>query len=252
MPRPPPDDPAMTDTATRELDRPIEREVTPLIRICAFGARVVARAISRIRIEGAIASIPREGPVLVVANHASNFDSVVLGAWLTPRLGRRLHWLGKKELFDWPVFGWLARNGGVHPVDREAADIDAFRLAKRILDEDNVLFVFPEGTRSPDGTLQEARDGVALLALRTGATIVPIGVGGSAAVWPKGQRLPHPGGRVTVRIGEAFRLEDVIPPGSDRRTAKTVATDQIMRRIAALLPAAQRGAYGGSDEGSVR
>ena len=61
------------------------------------------------------------------------------------------------------------RNGGVHPVDREAADVEAFRLAKRILDEGHVLFVFPEGTRSPDGALQEARDGVAVLALRTGA-----------------------------------------------------------------------------------
>ena len=74
---------------------------------------------------------------------------IVIGSWLMPKLGRRIHWLGKKELFDWPLVGWAAANGGVHPVDRGAADVEAFRLAQRILDEGNVLFVFPEGTRSP-------------------------------------------------------------------------------------------------------
>ena len=117
----------------------------------------------------------------------------MLGSWLIPRLGRRIHWLGKKELFDWPIVGWTAAHGGVHPVDRGAADVEAFRLAQRILDEGNILFVFPEGTRSPDGSLQEARDGLALLALRTGAPIVPLGIAGSYGVWPSGQKLPHPG-----------------------------------------------------------
>ena len=137
----------------------------------------------------------------------------MLGAWLTPTLGRRIHWLGKKELFDWPVVGWLAQNGGVHPVDRGAADVEAFRLASRILDEGNILFVFPEGTRSADGALQAARDGVAVLALRTGAPIVPIGIGGSNGVWPRGQKMPHPGGRVTVRVGRPFRVADELAAG---------------------------------------
>ena len=230
----------------------LESSITPLIATLALGGRVFARGMSRIHIEGDLAAIPREGPVIIAANHASNFDAVVLGAWLTPALGRRIHWLGKKELFAWPVVGWAARNGGVHPVDRGAADADAFRLARRILDEGHVLFVFPEGTRSADGALHEARDGVAVLALRTGAAIVPIGIAGSNGVWPRGQKLPHPGGRVTVKVGEAFRLADVLPPGTDRKTAKGLATDVIMRRIAALLPPAQRGVYGGSNGDPVR
>jgi 1-acyl-sn-glycerol-3-phosphate acyltransferase len=223
---------------------PIDSATTPLIRSLAFGGRLFARGMSRIRFEGAIDEIPREGPVIIAANHASNFDAVVLGAWLTPTLGRRIHWLGKKELFDWPVVGWVAQNGGVHPVDRGAADVEAFRLARRILDEGNILFVFPEGTRSADGALQAARDGVAVLALRTGAPIVPIGIGGSNGVWPRGQKLPHPGGHVTVRVGRPFRVADELPAGTDRRTAKGLATDLIMRRIAELLPPAQRGVYG--------
>ena len=222
----------------------IDSSITPLLTLLTFGGRIFGRAMSRVSIEGALDEIPRDGPLIIAANHASNLDVPVIGSWLIPRLGRRIHWLGKKELFDWPIIGWAAANGGVHPVDRGAADVDAFRLAQRIVDEGHVLFVFPEGTRSPDGALQEARDGVALLAQRTGASIVPIGVDGAYRVWPKGQRLPHPGGHITVRVGRPFRVADELPPGTDRKSAKGLATTLIMRRIAALLPLGQRGIYG--------
>ncbi len=185
--------------------------------------------------------------MIIAANHASNLDAVVLGSWIIPRIGRRFQWLGKKELFEWPVVGYLARHGGVHPVDRSTADVEAYRLAKRILDEGHVLFVFPEGTRSADGTLHEARDGVASLALRTGAPIVPVAISGSDRVWPRGQMLPRPGGRVTVRVGAPFRVADALPAGTDRRDAKGLATTILMRRIAALLPERQRGVYADHD-----
>ena len=110
-----------------------------------------------------------------------------------------------------------------------------------------MLFVFPEGTRSHDGGLQAARDGVAVLALRTGAPIVPVGIAGSYGRWPRGQKLPHPGGHVTVRVGSPFRLDELIPPGVDKRAAKGLATTILMRRIAELLPPAQRGVYAGAD-----
>ena len=223
---------------------PIESSITPLISTLTFGGRIFARAMSRITVEGAIDEIPRDGPLILTANHASNLDAVVLGSWLMPKLGRRIHWLGKKELFAWPIVGWAAANGGVHPVDRGAADVDAFRLARRILDEGHILFVFPEGTRSPDGSLQQARDGIAVLALRTGAPIVPLGIAGSNRVWPRGQKLPRPGGHVTVRVGQPFRPTELLPPDTDRRTAKGLVTTMIMERIAALLPPSQRGVYG--------
>lgn len=223
---------------------PIDDSITPLIATLTFGGRIFGRAMSRITVEGAIDEIPHDGPVILAANHASNLDAVVLGSWLMPRLGRRIHWLGKKELFDWPVVGWAAANGGVHPVDRGGADIDAFRLAQRILDEGHILFVFPEGTRSPDGQLQKAQDGVAVLAIRTGAPIVPLAIAGSNRVWPKGQKFPHPGGHVTARVGRRFRPSDELPPDTDRRIAKPLVTRMIMERIAALLPPSQRGVYG--------
>jgi 1-acyl-sn-glycerol-3-phosphate acyltransferase len=227
---------------------PLEASVTPLIRGVAVAGRLFAQALTRVRVEGDVGGIPASGPVILASNHVSNLDGVVLGAWLVPVIPRRIHWLGKKEMFDWPVMGWIARNGGVHPVDRGGADVEAFRLAQRILDEGHVLLIFPEGTRSPDGRLQQARDGLAMLALRTGAPIVPIGVADSDRVWPRGQKLPRPrpGTRVKVRIGSPFRLADELPADLDRRTAKARGTELIMRRIAALLPPRQRGAYGES------
>src|SRR4029077_14274557 len=112
-------------------------------------------------------------------------------------------------------------------------------------------------------------DGVAVLALRTGAPIVPLAIAGSNREWPQGQTLPHPGGhvpargggpahpaphaggRVTARVGPPPPPADELPPGTDRRTAKPLVTRMIMERIAALLPASQRGVYG-AHEGLVR
>jgi 1-acyl-sn-glycerol-3-phosphate acyltransferase len=222
----------------------LESRITPLIRIVAFGARLISRSITRVRVEGDLAAIPREGPVILAANHISNADPVLVGAWLTPALGRRIHWLGKKEMFDWPVVGWVARNGGVLPVDRGAADVDAFRMASRVLEAGQVLVIFPEGTRSPTGELQPPKDGLAMLALRTGATIVPIGISNTDRVWPKGRKLPRLGGHATMRIGEPFKIADLLPREIDRKAAKRLATTVIMRRIAALLDPRHRGPYG--------
>jgi 1-acyl-sn-glycerol-3-phosphate acyltransferase len=227
-----------------DADRPVEGHLTPLISTVALGARTIARSITRVRVEGAIDEIPSEGPVILAANHISNADAVIIGAWLTKKLGRRIHWLGKKEMFDWPILGWVFRNGGVHPVDRGGADVDAFRTAERVLDEGHVLMIFPEGTRSPTGELQKPKDGLAVLALRSGAPIVPIGIADTDRVWPRGRRLPRPGGHATMRVGRPFRLADELPEGLDRKRAKTLATDLIMRRIAAELPPRHRGPYG--------
>lgn len=218
--------------------------LTPLITAVAFGSRVLARSITRVRVEGELDEIPRDGPLILAANHISNADPVVIGAWLTPALGRRIHWLGKREMFEWPIVGWMARNGGVVPVDRGGADVEAFRIAQRVLEAGQVLMVFPEGTRSRDGVLQQPKDGLAMLALRTGAPIVPIGVSESDRVWPRGQKLPRPGGRIVMRVGRPFQVQEELPEGIDRKAAKAAATDVIMRRIAAELAPRHRGPYG--------
>ena len=206
---------------------------------------MLAHALASVKVVGAIKEIPRNGPLIVAANHASAGDPVFVGAFLTPKLGRRLNWLGKRELFDVPILSWLARHGGVHAVERGAADVEAFRIAARILEAGHVLAIFPEGTRSPTGALQKGIDGVSLLALRTGAPIVPVGVGNSDRFWPKGRLLPRPRGHVTVTVGKPFRLHEVL--GVDERKARKLPKEElttaIMARVAALLPERQRGVY---------
>lgn len=239
-----PDKPAGRNRVLEAAYR-LDNAQTMFVRMVALVSRIGSRAFARIRVEG-LEHIPASGPVILAINHVSNADPVVTGAWITPALRRRrIHWLGKRELFDWPLFGWVAAHGGVHPVNRDAADVEAFRLATRILEHGYVLLAFPEGTRSPTGALQEAKDGLAMLALRTGAAIVPIGVNNSDAVWRKGQKLPSPFPRrtITVRIGEPFRIAEVLPPDTDRKAAKGLATRAIMTRIAALLDPRHRGVY---------
>jgi cytidylate kinase len=223
---------------------PIAGHLTPLIRFCSFVARLIAGAVTRVRIEGDLDAIPRDGPFILIANHASNADPVVVGAFLPPLIGRRFNWLGKREVFDIPVIGWLARHGGIHAVERAAVDVEAFRIAQRILAAGHPLAVFPEGTRSRDGALQEVKDGLALLAQRTGVPIVPVGIAGSDRVWPRGMALPRIGGRIVVRVGRPFTLPSEPSGGATgRRRTKGAASREMMGRLAALLPPRQRGAY---------
>jgi 1-acyl-sn-glycerol-3-phosphate acyltransferase len=197
----------------------------------------------RFRVEGDLSAIPREGPLIIAANHASSADPVLIGAFLNEAMGRPLNWLGKRELTEFPLTGWAFRRAGIHPVDREAADLEAFRTAMRILEAGHVLAVFPEGTRSRDGRLGEGRAGAALLAMRTGVPVLPVGIAGTHRIFPGRSRWPHRS-RVTIRIGTPFSVA-VQADGLDR-AALRAGTEQMMRAIAALLPEEQRGRWGAS------
>jgi 1-acyl-sn-glycerol-3-phosphate acyltransferase len=223
--------------------RPLEDGLSWVIRATDAFGRLVWRFMARVELHGLEHVRDLEGPVLLVANHVSNADAPLIGSFVTPALGRRIYWLGKQEALDWPVIGKLLELNAVIGIQRGSADVEAFRSAKRVLDEGHVLIVFPEGTRSPTGTLQEAKEGTTILARRTGARIVPIGVSGTRRVWPRGQRLPHPTrGRVVLRVGQPFTIS-ASGSGAERRAAQVAATTQIMGRIGALLPPDQRGAY---------
>jgi 1-acyl-sn-glycerol-3-phosphate acyltransferase len=220
---------------------PAEQRISRLIRVIAWGCRVVVGSIARVHRHD-LDRLPTSGAVILAPNHASNVDPVLIGAWMTKPLGRRVHWFAKREVLDWPVLGWIGRVGGIHGIERGTADVEGFRTALKVLEAGGVLLMFAEGTRSATGELQPGKDGMATLALRSGATIVPIGLAGTQRVWPKGGR-PSLGHRIDVRVGEGFRPADVVPEGTDRRTAKALTTTAVMTRIAALLPPAQRGVY---------
>jgi 1-acyl-sn-glycerol-3-phosphate acyltransferase len=211
----------------------------------SFLARVGIGLFSGVEVVGSLDAIPRRGPLIIAANHSSNADAVVISGWIQPHLGRRIHWLGKKEMLEWPIIGFFARRISIHPLERGAADVEAYRRALAILAEGHVLVVFPEGTRSPTGVLQRGREGLAALALRSGAPILPLGISGTHRLWPRGG-WPRFAPRIRLAVGRPFTLADVLPPGLDPREAKRRGTEAVMRRIAVLLPPEQRGPYGES------
>jgi 1-acyl-sn-glycerol-3-phosphate acyltransferase len=212
----------------------------PLItRIAALLCRFALRASARVTVQVA-SNVPRQGPLIVVANHISNSDPPLVVGWLTPLLGRQMHILAKAALFVGPI-GWFLRSQGVTPVRPGGSDMEAYRAARQVLDRSQVLCIFPEGTRSADGVLQEPKPGVAMLATRSGVPILPVGISGSDHFLGRGKRLPRFGARVTVRIGEPFTLK--LDPALPRRQAIQAASDELMRRIAALTDERHRGRF---------
>lgn len=217
--------------------------------------RLAAACTARVKVEG-LEKIPEWGPLLVICNHCSNADGMLLMAFVVPAMGRPMGWLGKEEALRWPILGWGMRQNGIFGVRRGAGDLEAFKLAKSVLDEGRILAIFPEGTRSPTGALQDAKEGATVLAVRSGAPILPIAVVGTQRFWPKGKLLPRPGRRMTVRVGETFTL--TMPKGGDRHESLRLATAELMSHVAQLLPTEQRGVYaetvttppGGEEDGS--
>jgi len=208
-------------------------------RIAASLARLVLSATAHVRVEG-LGELPQTGPLIVIANHISNADPPLVFGWLTPALGRRMHILAKEALFVGPV-GWFLRKNGVTPVKAGGSDIEAYRVAKAVLDRGEVLCIFPEGTRSPTGVMQEPKPGVAMLATRSGVPVVAVGISGSDQFLGRGKRMPRFGSRITVRAGEPFTL--TLNPALPRRAAMTGASDELMRQIAALTDERHRGRF---------
>ncbi len=182
-------------------------------------------------------NVPRKGALIVASNHLSNGDPPIL----TIAVPRQIAWMAKAEWFKTPVIGQLFRLGGMIPVRRFEADLQALRRAQLVLRDGGVLAMFPEGTRGGDKGLRAGEPGTALIALRTGTPIVPIAIWGTEHV-----KLPRDLFRRTrahVRFGKPFTLE-----ASGRITRDDVArgTETIMKEIAALLPERYRGAYKGA------
>ncbi|MBE3597733.1 MAG: 1-acyl-sn-glycerol-3-phosphate acyltransferase [Limnochordaceae bacterium] len=168
-------------------------------------ARWVLRAVLvryfRVRAYG-IDRIPASGPVLLAINHLSMLDPLLIGV-VVPR---PVHFMAKEELFRYPVLRQLLPKVHAFPVRRGEADREAIHQALRRLQEGQVVGVFPEGTRSQDGRLLEIQGGTALLALKSGAPILPIAITGTERAMPRGAYWPRRV-RVEIRVGKLIHPE---------------------------------------------
>lgn len=220
--------------------RPARRAGIPLvIRFAALLARVILSAMTRVKVEG-LDGLPQDGPLIVVANHISNADPPLVAGWLTPALGRKMNILAKESLFVGPL-AFVFRQLGARPVRSGGSDIDAYRDSLAVLERGEILCIFPEGTRSATGIMGEPKPGVAMLATRSGVTILPVGVSGSDRFLGRGGRIPRFGTHITLRVGRPFKVTP--DPGVSRRQAVQQASDEIMGRVAALVDARHRGRY---------
>jgi 1-acyl-sn-glycerol-3-phosphate acyltransferase len=172
--------------------------------------------------------VPPTGPVLIVSNHVSMLDPPLVGG----SVPRPVFFLAKEELFRIPLFGRLIRALNARPVRRDGSDTRALKAALALLQDGRALLVFPEGTRGVEGEApREGKAGVGMLAVLSGAPVVPVYVSGSGAALPRGRALPRPV-KVRVTFGPPLTFKRASDDG--RKEAYREAAQEMMRAIAQL------------------
>jgi 1-acyl-sn-glycerol-3-phosphate acyltransferase len=192
--------------------------LTPLLRV-----------LYRVRIEGR-EHLPRRGSVILAANHRSFLDSI----FLPMVVGRRVTYVAKAEYFDDPKTAWFFRAVGQIPIRREGgtASEGALAAATDVLETGGVFGIYPEGTRTRDGYTHRGHTGVARLATRTGAPVVPVGLVGTDECQPTDKKLPKVFRTVRIRFGAPISAAHYAD--ADDRLALRRLTDEIMFEIVQL------------------
>jgi 1-acyl-sn-glycerol-3-phosphate acyltransferase len=212
-----------TEVVALPRRRAVGRPRPAVATACRLVGGALARSLFRVRVVGA-ENVPRSGPVLLAGNHSGFLDGPLVFL-LAPR---RTAMLAKSEIFTgvWCRFwGWL----DVIPVHRGAADRAALRAGLGVLGSGGALAVFPEGTRG-SGRLESVTDGLAWLALRSSAPVVPVALEGTAEAVPRGTWVPRLRAPVTLRFGPPLAL----PAAGDVRARSTVRTAAEQLRVQLL------------------
>ena len=159
--------------------------------------------------------VPKAGPLIVVANHASDFDPPLLSA----AVRRPVSYMAKEELFKVPVLSQAIRLYGAYPVKRGSADRSAIREALKQLDQGWAVGIFLQGTRTPDGRVPDPKIGAALIAAKAQAPLLPVSLWGTHRIFKKGSSLPR-SVPLTIRIGTPIAP----PPSTDRAGLEAITT----------------------------
>lgn len=189
-----------------------------------FGALI--RAWFRLRIEGP----PPVGPCVLVANHTSFLDPLLLGS----AQPSRIVYLMTEVVWRSPALGWFYRWSKAIPLSTRGQNREPLRAARAVLAQGRIVGVFPEAGLSRDGQLMLGSPGAVSLALQAEVPIVPVGIVGASTALPPGAALPRPR-RITVRFGAPIPPAELLAlGGDDRRQRLRLATTAVMRRLAAL------------------
>lgn len=180
-------------------------------------------------------SVPPYGPLIVASNHLSFTDPPLLVA----SIRRPLYFIGKQDLFANPLTRYFMHSFNVSPYNRTGIGVDAIKILLKMLAEDKAVVIFPEGHRSEDHSLREGMLGVAYLAMKSQAPILPVGLTGTEKI--RAWRMPVPLRRLHTNIGQPFTLPVIEGPVS--KQVMSSIRDMIMGRIASLLPESYRGVY---------
>jgi 1-acyl-sn-glycerol-3-phosphate acyltransferase len=203
-----------------------------MYRILIAIAHLLIFCTTRLNVKGGNL-IPATGPLLVVSNHLSVADPVLLGA----KLRRKVMFMAKEELFRNKFTSYFVRSFGAIPVYRGSSNRDALHQSSAILKNGGVLGMFPEGKRSRDGILMPGQLGAALIAYHNKIKILPVSITGSEKIRGRGWLFHRP--FVVITIGEPFDLPEI--GHTLRKEQLNELTNIIMQRIAVLLPENYRG-----------
>ncbi|MEW6088651.1 MAG: lysophospholipid acyltransferase family protein [bacterium] len=149
-----------------------------------------------------IENFPGKGPVILASNHLSFLDPIIIPT----ASRRRMHFMAKAELFTVPVLGWLVKIFNAFPVKRGVLDKSALKNSLDVLKEGNVLLLFPEGTRSPTGEIQEAKPGIGFIVYHSRVPVVPVFVTGTDKAFPRGAWMVRPK-KVKVIFGKPLNFD---------------------------------------------
>ncbi len=202
-----------------------QRSSLLLYRIIRTFIRVVLFRWLRVEVRGA-EHLEIGGPVIVAPVHRSNLDAPLIAGVSD----RRLRALGKQSLFVNPVSAWVVAALGAIPLRRGEADREAMRSARTMLDEGEMMIVFPEGTRQTGDRVAGVFDGMSYLASKTGAVIVPVGVAGSENAMPSGATFIHRS-HTAIVVGEPIAA----PEGRMSRPALTAFSEEVGIRLQAVF-----------------
>ncbi|MFQ3650118.1 MAG: lysophospholipid acyltransferase family protein [Gemmataceae bacterium] len=182
--------------------------------------------------------MPASGPVLLIANHESYFDPLLVGL----AVRRQISYLARKSLFRNPAFAWLIRRLGAVPIDLEGSSREGLQISTDILKQQNPLLIFPEGERSRHGHLQPFKPGMMLILKKCPVPVLPIGIAGAYESFPLTKKLPRlsplfwpsNGGELAVSIGR------LIPPSAYQALERDAALEFFRQEVAQQIHQAEK------------